>query len=140
MALAKTIRDGLDQQSTIGQKRRLQRKAKRSGGRADSNGPRDRDVDDVEEEEIRSGDDEELSADEGMDEAKDNNDDDADGDNSRSKIDKRDHSRQRRSTDEGEKEALNSKQEEENDEHDDDKDDVDNKYHGCKRHVDRVVG
>lgn len=131
------IRDGLDRQSTIGQKRRLQRKAMRDGGRGDGDEAQDQDVDqDVEEEEIRSGDDEELSADEAMDETKD----EADCDNSRSRLDKTGGIRRRRFTDDGEEEAHNSEHEDDNEDHDDEREDVDNKFHGCNHHDDRVVG
>lgn len=139
VALAKMIRDGLDRQSTIGQKRRFQRKAMRDGGRGDGDEIHYRDVDDGEEEELRS--DEEMSAEEPLDETDDAKDGlaEADDDGTRIRTERLQQGRhKRRPTDYGEGDTQNSEQEDDNEEQDDEED-VDNKYHGCNQHDNRVV-
>lgn len=133
------IRDGLDRQSTIGQKRRFQRKAMRDGGRGDGDEIHYRDVDDGEEEELRS--DEEMSAEEPLDETDDAKDGlaEADDDRTRIRTERLQQGRhKRRPTDYGEGDTQNSEQEDDNEEQDDEED-VDNKYHGCNQHDNRVV-
>ncbi|OQR79484.1 hypothetical protein BIW11_05702 [Tropilaelaps mercedesae] len=133
VALAKTIRDGLDRQSTIGQKRRLQRKAQRDGGRNEPGEPRD--VEDMEEEELRS--DEEMSGEEPMDDIDDSKG--VDGREINRTIDRlQGRHKRRRMTDDGVEETPLSEQEEDNEEQQDEED-IDNKYHGCNQHDDRLV-